>query len=128
MAMTSPTGKIWKTDGRSERKRELYAEIFDLFRQGGIFLHLEHVSSATEGIEAVFDDCFTDHLYAVHSRSTSAASRKQIAETYYARPDKAENILAPVEMQCDWLREIGFSDVDCFFNVFELALFCGRRL
>ena len=111
-----------------ERKRALYAEIYDLLRQGGIFLNLEHVSSATEGIEAVFDDYFIDHLYAFHSRSNSEASRKQIAETYYARPDKEDNILAPVQIQCEWLRKIGFADVDCFFKVFELALFGGRKI
>jgi ubiquinone/menaquinone biosynthesis C-methylase UbiE len=111
-----------------ERKRALYAEIHDLLRQGGVFLNLEHVSSATEGVEAVFDDYFIDHLYAFHSRSNAEASRKQIAETYYARPDKAENILAPVDIQCGWLRDIGFVDVDCFFKVFELALFGGRKV
>ena len=111
-----------------ERKRAIYAEIYDLLHQGGVFLNLEHVSSATEGIEAVFDDYFVDYLYAFHSRSNSGASRKQIAETYYARPDKADNILASVVSQCDWLREIGYGDVDCFFRVFELALFGGRRL
>lgn len=111
-----------------ERKRALYAEIFDLLRPGGIFLNLEHVASATEAVGAVFDDYFIDYLYAFHSRSNAEASRKQIAETHYARPDKAENILAPVDIQCQWLREIGFVDVDCFFKVFELALFGGRKI
>ncbi len=36
-----------------ERKRARYAEVFDLLRQGGIFLNLEHVSSATEGVSGV---------------------------------------------------------------------------
>ncbi len=39
-----------------------------------------------------------------------------------------ENILALVEDQCDWLREIGFSDVDCFFKLFEVAIFGGRKI
>jgi hypothetical protein len=38
-----------------------------------------------------------------------------------------EYILAPVDLQCAWLRLIGFQDVDCFFKVFELALFGGRK-
>ena len=37
------------------------------------------------------------------------------------------NILAPVELQCEWLRRIGFEDVDCYFKIFELAVFGGRR-
>jgi hypothetical protein len=35
--------------------------------------------------------------------------------------------LALVDVQCGWLREIGFQDVDCFFKVFELALLGGRK-
>jgi len=26
-----------------------------------------------------------------------------------------------------WLQEIGFADVDCYFKIFELALFGGRK-
>jgi len=32
-----------------------------------------------------------------------------------------------VESQLDWLRELGFADVDCFFKAFELAVFGGRK-
>ena len=37
-------------------------------------------------------------------------------------------MIAPVEIQCEWLREIGFADVDFFFKVFELTLFGGRKI
>ena len=110
-----------------ERKRELYAEIYDVLRHGGVFLNVEHVSSATQAISAVFDDFFVDRLHAFHTSSGSGLSRAQISETYYGRPDKAENRLAPVDIQCQWLREIGFEDVDCFFKLFELAMFGGRK-
>ena len=39
----------------------------------------------------------------------------------------AANILAPVEMQCDWLREIGYEEVDSYFRIYELAVFAGRK-
>lgn len=110
-----------------ERKRALYAEIYDLLAPGGVLLNLEHVASPTGAVGDMFDDYFIDHLYAFHLRSEADKSRHEVAQAYYTRPDKAENILALVETQCDWLREIGFADVDCFFKVFELALFGGRR-
>jgi tRNA (cmo5U34)-methyltransferase len=110
-----------------ERKRELYGEIFTLLSPGGLFLNLEHVESATPSIEKLFDDFFVDHLVRFHKQSGSSQSRAEIEKTYYSRPDKNENLLAPVEDQCRWLREIGFKDVDCFFKVFELALFGGRK-
>lgn len=110
-----------------DRKRRLYAEIYDLLSAGGIFLNLEHVASRTPAGEALFDEFFVDHLYAFHAQRDPQVERAAIAEKYYKRPDKSENILAPLEQQCQWLREIGYRDVDCFFKTFELALFGGRR-
>lgn len=111
----------------NRRKHELYAEILDILTPGGLFLNLEHVASATEAGEALFEDFFVDNLYEYHRRSDPKAEREAVAEAYYNRPDKNENILAPVERQCEWLRAVGFADVDCFFKLFELALFGGRK-
>ncbi len=110
-----------------DRKKKLYSEIYGLLGEGGVFLNLEHVSSATLSVSALFDSFFVDHLFRFHRDTVPNKTRQEIEEAYYQRPDKEENILAPVETQCRWLREIGFQDVDCFFKVFELALFGGRK-
>ncbi len=109
------------------RKRRLYAEIYGLLKAGGVFLNLEHVSSATPAGGALFDSFFVDHLLRFHRDRTPGKTRREVEEDYYQRPDKKENLLASVESQCQWLRRIGFGDVDCFFKVFELALFGGRK-
>jgi tRNA (cmo5U34)-methyltransferase len=110
-----------------ERKRALYAEIFQLLEPGGVFLNLEHVSSATGWISSLFHEYFIDSLLEMHQRTSGGMNREQVAQKYYCRDDKAANILAPVETQCEWLRNIGFKDVDCHFKIFELALFGGRK-
>jgi len=109
------------------RKRELYNEIYGLLQENGIFLNLEHVSSASPSGSALFDSFFIDHLLRFHAHASPDKTRHEIEENYYQRPDKEENILASVETQCEWLRDIGFQDVDCFFKVFELSLFGGRK-
>jgi ubiquinone/menaquinone biosynthesis C-methylase UbiE len=105
------------------RKREVYAEILRLLAPGGVFVHIEHVKSATKWVGSVNDELFIDSLHAHRAHMT----REQVAEQLYYRPDKASNILAPVETQCEWLRELGYTDVDCYFKIFELAVFGGRR-
>ena len=110
-----------------DRKRALYAEIYNALSPGGVFLNLEHVASSTPAGEQLFNEFFVDRLHAFHATSDPEADREAIATTYYNRPDKQENALAPVDRQCHWLREIGFQDVDCFFKLFELALFGGRK-
>ena len=109
------------------RKRELYGEIFDRLKPGGLFLNLEHVAPASAWSQQAFDDLFIDSLWSHDQKRGGARSRDDVAQQWYHRPDKTENILAPVEAQCAWLREIGFVDVDCFFKVFQLALFGGRK-
>jgi tRNA (cmo5U34)-methyltransferase len=110
-----------------ERKRELYQEIFDLLIPGGLFLNLEHVAPRSEWARTAFDEMFVDSLWSHHQKLGGKKTREEIDKQWYHRPDKAENILAPVEIQCQWLKEIGFVDVNCFFKIFELALFGGKK-
>ncbi|HEV2950086.1 MAG TPA: class I SAM-dependent methyltransferase [Gemmataceae bacterium] len=110
-----------------ERKRALYHEIFDLLSPGGVFLNLEHVASPTPVVEAMFDDFMTEHLYRRRGERGEDVTPDQVRRDFMERPDRAANILASVEEQCQWLREIGFQDVDCFWKYFELAIFGGFR-
>jgi len=98
-----------------------------LLKPGGLFLNLEHVASPNPVIEKLFDETFIDGLYDYHVRSGGNASKQEIAEKFYNREDKVLNKLTLVEQQNDWLREIGFQNVDCFFKLFELALFGGQK-
>ncbi|OPY78691.1 MAG: tRNA (cmo5U34)-methyltransferase [Syntrophorhabdus sp. PtaU1.Bin153] len=107
-----------------ERKRELYAEIFGLLNEGGLFLNLDQVSSASPSISQIFDCFFLDHIQRFLI-DFGLNEMSKIEEAYYQ--DKKENIPAPVEAQCQWLRDLGFQEVDCFFKTFELALFGGRK-
>jgi SAM-dependent methyltransferase len=109
-----------------ERKRELYAEIHGLLGEGGLFLNLDQVRSATPSISKLFDSFFLDHMRRFQTHAGPEITMQEIEEAYYR--DKKENIPAPVETQCRWLRDIGFRDVDCFFRTFELALFGGRKI
>lgn len=109
------------------RKREVYAEIYALLNPGGIFLNLEHVAPLSAWVESLFDDMMIDTMYAYDLQNGGSKTRARVAEDHHNRPDKAANILAPVELQCEWLREIGYQHVDCYFKLFELALFGGLK-
>ena len=84
-----------------------------------------HVASASRWGEAQFEEYFIDALHRFHG--PRGKTREQVAADFYHRPDKTANLLSPVETQLKWLREIGFVHVDCFFKVFELAIFGGIR-
>lgn len=106
----------------NEKKKKLYEEIFNLLAPGGIFINVEHTASASSELEKIYDELFIDHLASYNNRS-----REEIAIEYYNRPDKEDNILERVDVQVNWLREIGFRHADCFFKWFELAVFGGVK-
>jgi len=88
-----------------ERKRSLYAEIHARLNPGGVFCNLEHVASATPQLH----EEFLRHIGCT-------------VET-----EDPSNKLLALETQLQWLREIGFRDVDCHWKWRELALLTGRR-
>jgi tRNA (cmo5U34)-methyltransferase len=68
-----------------------------------------------------------DGRYAIEVANGGSKSRQEISDIFLNRPDREANLLASVETQCDWLREIGFEQVDCYFRIYELAVFAGMR-
>ena len=108
-------------------KRRLYGEIFDILRPGGMFVNMEHVGSAMERLADLWDRIRVDSLYAQAVQRKLNKTRAAVEKEYSERPDREANLFSPVEIQCEWLREIGYVDVDCFFKYFELAVFGGCR-
>lgn len=104
------------------KKKELYQEIYNVLTSGGIFINIEHTASATPEVEKLHDELFIDHLAFYNKRN-----RQEVAREYYNRPDKEDNILEKVDVQVDWLREVGFNHADCYFKWMELAVFGGVK-
>ncbi len=110
-----------------ERKRTLYAEIHGLLDDGGVFVNCEHVASATPRVERFFDEAMSEHLWQRRRERGEDVALENVLHEYLTRPDRSANILAPVEEQCQWLRALGYRDVDCYWKYFELAVFGGFR-
>ncbi|MCP4650899.1 MAG: class I SAM-dependent methyltransferase [PVC group bacterium] len=111
-----------------ERKYQVYQEIFNLLAPNGIFINIEHVASKSKWVNKIFEKYMIDYMYDSYNKKGKVKSRDEIAQEFRGRHDKDANVIALAEKQCAWLSEIGFVDVDCYFKVFEIAIFGGRRL
>ena len=108
------------------RKQQLYREILDLLAPGGWFINLEHVAPIGPVTHALFEQGMVENIWRLHQRQGRSISRAAVRRHFVRRKDQHANILTPVEVQCAWLRRIGFADVDCYLKVHELAVFGGR--
>lgn len=88
-----------------ERKFALYREVFEILESGGVFANIEHVCSPSSKLH---DDFYR-------------ALDMDVAD------EDPSNRCISVEVQVGWLRDIGFSDVDCFWKWRELALLAGTK-
>jgi len=88
---------------------------------------VEHIAPATELVTEIFENHIIEAKVASELSSGGPLTRAEIAEAFHRRQDKDVNILAPVETQLTWLRELGYEDVDCYFRIYALAVFGGRR-
>jgi len=109
------------------RKYEIYQEIYNRLSSNGIFINVEHVASKSSWGEKVSDALFIDSAYSYEMKQNNIISKEEISNIYHNRPDKKDNILLSPETQCEWLREIGFKNVDIYFKIFELAVFAGIK-
>ncbi|HYJ12760.1 MAG TPA: class I SAM-dependent methyltransferase, partial [Thermomicrobiales bacterium] len=88
-----------------ERKRSLYADVFEVLSPGGWFINLEHVQSVSKRYQDAFEGLLID---GIHRVATDERTRDDVERAFHQRQDAETNILAPVDAQCDWLRAIGF--------------------
>jgi len=109
------------------RKSPIYQEVFSLLKPGGWFINIEHIAAESQLAVDLFNKHIIDARYAIEQKNGGTKTRQEISDIFMNRPDKDANILLSVETQCDWLRQIGYEEVDCYFRIYELAVFGGRR-
>ncbi|MFQ5353392.1 MAG: class I SAM-dependent methyltransferase [Thermodesulfobacteriota bacterium] len=110
-----------------EIKKSIYQSIYKLLNPGGLFINIDHVASSDERTRDISNDFFIESLRAYHEAEGSPGDFEKVRGLFLARMAEEAPVLSTVSSQCRWLSEFGFVEVDCFFKVFELAVFGGRR-
>jgi tRNA (cmo5U34)-methyltransferase len=99
-------------------KRSLFNSIFSALRPGGAFVNAEQVAGPTPALDELYKKLWLEQV------REAGATPDQIADSLYRQQDDR---CASVEDQLDWLREAGFSDVDCWFKDNRFAVLAGTR-
>jgi tRNA (cmo5U34)-methyltransferase len=110
-----------------ERKRVLYGELLELLAPGGTFAHIEHVAAESPWMARAFDTAMIDAIWEFGRHADHTLTRDAAATAYANRLDRDDNRLAPLETQCAWLRDAGYTQVTAPFRWYEIAVFGGYR-
>ncbi len=99
-------------------KRRLFESVFSALTTGGVFVNAEQVSGPTPMLTKA---------YALWHESSARSAGSDDAEWTGAVERMRYDHCASVESQLAWLRDAGFTDVDCLFKDYRFAVLFARR-
>lgn len=102
-----------------EEKISVYHKIYNSLWEGGAFLHADRVLTSNEYLEKVNHDEWKEFM--LKSLPLSEVEEKWLPTA------QNEDHPAPLLDHIDWLREIGFKEVDVMWKYVNGAVFGGRK-
>jgi tRNA (cmo5U34)-methyltransferase len=100
-------------------KKVLYKNIFESLNDGGVFINADQILGNTD---------FIDSMYKMEWKRKVEASGLQKEEILSAYERTKLDKMSTLETQLGWLKEIGFSDVDCIYKYFNFVVMFGRKI
>jgi tRNA (cmo5U34)-methyltransferase len=101
-----------------DEKKCLYQRVFDALKSEGIFINADLVKGETDKTEQIYHDMWMNWI------QEAGLSENELSEIIdrmqYDKPSS-------LSIQLQWLKEIGFQDVDCYYKYFNFAVYSGRK-
>jgi tRNA (cmo5U34)-methyltransferase len=104
-----------------DRKRGLFAEIYDRLAPGGWYFNYDPVTSADPVVETTWQRV-TDR-----GNPGAAAGRAHRSPAERARHENHVRYMIPLDPQLEFLRNAGFEGIDVYWKYLENVIYGGRR-
>jgi len=100
------------------QKQQLYANIYSILNQNGVFINADQVQGSTPFIENLYRRDWQCKV------ENSGLTKDEIHAAYErAKLDK----MATLEDQLKWLKDSGFLDVDCIYKYYNFVVMFGGK-
>ncbi|MFZ5994663.1 MAG: class I SAM-dependent methyltransferase [Thermodesulfobacteriota bacterium] len=104
-------------------KVNLYNYIYNNLEKNGVFINYDVVLAPSKPLESWYISFWQEFI----ERNTPPEMKEKILRVPYQYKDNPDNIPDTLEYQLKALKEIGFSNVDCYFKLGVFCLFGGTR-
>jgi tRNA (cmo5U34)-methyltransferase len=102
-----------------EEKSNLFQSIFRGLKEPGIFINVDQILGETEILRRLYWNRWMEHV------RQSGASEEQIQASIKRRTEFDKDAL--LDDQITWMKEAGFSSVDCVYKNFFLGVFFALK-
>ncbi len=99
-------------------KCEIYHKVHASLNADGIFVNADNVSGPTPDLDKKYREQWLKYV-----RNSGLPPQQIEAAIQRTKLDKFSSL----ETQLEWLEEIGFREVDCYYKNFQRAVFGGRK-
>jgi len=99
-------------------KKSLYQRVFDALKREGAFINADLVKGETDQVEQKYQDTWMNWI-----KETGLSKNELLKIIDRMRYDRPSSL----NIQLQWLKEIGFSNVDCYYKYFNFAVYSGRK-
>ncbi|TGE32205.1 class I SAM-dependent methyltransferase [Desulfosporosinus sp. Sb-LF] len=101
-----------------DEKKQLYDNVYSCLNRNGVFINADQVIGGTPFIESLYK---REWNYKIEN---SGLSKEEILSAYErTKLDK----MSPLEDQINWLKDVGFLDVDCVYKYYNFIVLFGRK-
>jgi tRNA (cmo5U34)-methyltransferase len=101
-----------------DEKKSLYQRVFDALKCNGIFINADLVKGETDKTEQKYHDMWMNWI------QEAGLSKHELSDIIdRMKYDKPSSLYE----QLQWLKEVGFQDVDCYYKYFNFAVYSGRK-
>ncbi len=102
-----------------EDKKDFYIKIYDALTQGGIFLNADVVLGSNSYAQKLYINKWKEFM-------NLSVDMKEIEEKWIPAAEEEDHPAKLID-HIDWLREIGFKDVDVIWKYYGGAVYCGYK-
>lgn len=100
-------------------KKKLYATVFSILNEGGVFINADQVLGHTPFIDSIYKNDWSRKI------EKSGLTEEEVQAAY--ERTKLDD-MSTLEDQLNWLKIGGFQDVDCIYKYFNFVVLYGRKV